>query len=291
MQADIAHYLSQINLPDPDSHKGQNGKLLVIGGSELFHSSIFWAADVASRIVDMVHFTSPANENNELVRTKIKEGFWTGIVVDWSEVTSYIEEDDCVLIGPGMERSAETRSIVNRLLSRFPDKKWVVDGGALQMVDSRLLTKSCVITPHRHELELVASNYLIDAQKPRHAKLTNEVGRVEPVSASTKDVAIDCLTKQGVTILLKGKVDQVIGQDRQIEIAGGNAGMTKGGTGDVLAGLVAALYCQHDALTATVVGSFVNKKASEELWQSVGPFFNAGELVEQVPKTIWTILR
>jgi len=267
MQADIAHFLSQINLPDPDSHKGQNGKLLVIGGSELFHSSIFWAADVASRIVDMVHFTSPANENNELVRMKIKEGFWTGIVVDWSQVASYIEEDDCVLIGPGMERSEETRSIVNRLLTEYPDKKWVVDGGALQMVDPKLLTKSCVITPHQHELEQVAANFQVD----------------------DSEVAIEHLTKQGVTILLKGKVDQVFVQDQHLKITGGNAGMTKGGTGDVLAGLVAALHCQHDALTSAVVGSFVNKKAGEALWQSVGPYFNAGDLVEQVPETLWKL--
>ncbi len=267
MHADIAQYLKQIKLPDPTSHKGQNGKLLVIGGSELFHSSIFWAADVASRIVDMVHFTSPANENNELVRKKIKEGFWTGIVVDWSDADSYIEEDDCILIGPGMERSEETRSIVNRLLSKFPDKKWVVDGGALQMVDPRLLTKSCVITPHRHEMEQLTTNFHDD----------------------DRGVAIDRLTKQGLTILLKGKVDQIFSKDKHLEIAGGNAGMTKGGTGDVLAGLVAALYCQHDALTATVVASFVNKKAGEELWQSVGPFFNAGDLVEQVPETLWKL--
>ena len=91
--------------PREGSHKGENGRLLVIGGSKLFHTSIFWSADVASKIVDLVHFTSPASENRELIRRKLKEGFWNGIVVDFAEVEDYINEDDCVLIGPGMVRA------------------------------------------------------------------------------------------------------------------------------------------------------------------------------------------
>src|SRR3990167_315579 len=116
----------KIYRPARDSHKGQNGRLLVIGGSELFHASIFWAADVASRIVDLVHFSSPAMENNELVRKKAKEGFWNGIVVPWEKVEEYIREDDCVVIGPGMPREEgrgegerPTKEIVDGLLQKF----------------------------------------------------------------------------------------------------------------------------------------------------------------------------
>ena len=70
--------LKQLYRPAKASHKGQNGKLLVIGGSELFHAAAFWTADVASRIVDLVHFSSPVMENNELMRIKAKEKFWNG---------------------------------------------------------------------------------------------------------------------------------------------------------------------------------------------------------------------
>lgn len=72
--------------PPADSHKGQNGKLLVIGGSKLFHSSVFWSADVASRIVDLVHFSSPANENNILVRKKLKENLLCSLPVSDSTI-------------------------------------------------------------------------------------------------------------------------------------------------------------------------------------------------------------
>lgn len=268
-QGHLAKYFAQINLPATDSHKGQNGKLLVIGGSTLFHSSIFWAADVASRIVDMVHFTSPANENNELVRHQIKQGFWSGIVVDWADVEEYVGEDDVVLIGPGMERSAETKKTIDQLLSKFPDHKWVVDGGALQMMNPSLLSQSMIITPHQKELEMIMDNY----------------------GHQSKERSLEQLQKQRVTVLLKGVIDQVFADAEMIEVTGGNQGMTKGGTGDVLAGLVAALYCQHSALLASVVGSYVNKKAGEALWQTVGPYFNAGDLVTQVPKTLWQVVK
>ncbi|MBI5356567.1 hypothetical protein HZB78_03055 [Candidatus Collierbacteria bacterium] len=122
--------------PLPSSHKGQNGKLLVIGGSKLFHSSIFWSADVASKIVDLVHLTSPANENNQIFRKRLKEKFWNGIVVDWKDVESYIEEDDCVLIGPGMTRNEVAQTQISKFKFqslekirkdlRFPRKK--IDG-------------------------------------------------------------------------------------------------------------------------------------------------------------------
>jgi hydroxyethylthiazole kinase-like uncharacterized protein yjeF len=267
--SEINQHLANIKLPDPNSHKGQNGKLLVIGGSELFHSSIFWAADVASKIVDMVHFASPANENNQLVRQKIKAGFWTGIVVDWSDVDYYLAEDDAVLIGPGMDRSEPTEKIVNQLLSEYPTKKWVIDGGALQMVDAKLLSKSHIITPHHKELDLV----------------------LEKIDISNKDLAMAQLLETGVTLLAKGSLDRVRQGSTFVEIPGGNAGMTKGGTGDVLAGLVAALYCQHDALTAAVVASLVNKQAGEVLWEAVGPYFSAGDLLDEAPKSLWRLLQ
>ena len=270
-------YLAKIKLPDPASHKGQNGKLLVIGGSQLFHASIFWAADVASRIVDMVHFASPENENNDLVRYQLKQGFWQGIVVDYSEVEKYIIEDDCVLIGPGMDRSDQTTDIVNAWLAKFPAKKWVIDGGALQMVDPNLLTSTCIITPHQRELEFLSA----------HHQQTS----VEDINPATVEQTMTWLVSRGVTILAKGQVDQIYNGTVRQEVAGGNAGMTKGGTGDVLAGLVAALYCQNDAITSAIVASYVNKKAGEALWQTVGPYFNAQDLVEEVPRVLWTVLK
>jgi len=240
-----------IDIPDPNSHKGENGRVLVIGGSKLFHAASCWSALMASKIVDMVHFSSPVFENNDLMRIKGKELFWEGIVVDWGDIDHYIEEDDCILIGPGMERGAETKRIVNELLIKHPGKRWVVDGGALQEVDPTLLNPNMIITPNIREQEM----------------LFNKIPK-------------------GVTVLAKGVVDKVYDGEKSEFIEGGNAGMTKGGTGDVLAGLVAGLYAKSQAFASCVVASDVNKKAGDELMQRVGTFYSASDLIEQVQKVL-----
>jgi len=306
-----------VNLYQPpvNSHKGQNGKLLVIGGSKLFHSSIFWSADVASRIVDLVHLTSPANENNQIFRKQLKQKFWNGIVTDWKDVEGYIEEDDCVLIGPGMIRESDTNDanrhandtnnslhsyefvdshryqqlgswaksdktgeIVNYFLKKYPTKKWVIDGGALQEVNLDLITESCILTPHRKEFQGLLS-------KTQSSKL-----KVQSHNSKLKAVQILSGQLRFATILLKGPVDIVCSGEKCTQISGGNAGMTKGGTGDVLAGLVAALYCKNDAWTTAAMASYINKKAGDNLYKRVGPYFNAEDLVKEVPLTIYGII-
>ena len=244
-------YFDKIFLPKPDSHKGENGRVLVIGGSKLFHAAPFWAAAAASRIVDMVHFSSPASENDELMRVRAKEHFWDGIVVSWADVEHYIQEDDAILIGPGMERGEETKKIVNELLAKYPEKKWVIDGGALQEVEPKLLNKNMIVTPNQRELEILGDKI-----------------------------------PSGVTILAKGPVDIVSNGTEKEEITGGSAGMTKGGTGDVLAGIVTGLYAKSEAFPAAVVASQVNKRAGEALAKERGTFFNASELVSEVGKVL-----
>ena len=265
MQRDFVKEIKEIVLPTKDSRKGENGRVLVIGGSKLFHAASCWSATMAAKIVDMVHFSSPIIENNELMRVRAKELFWDGIVVDWTDIDHYIQEDDCILIGPGMERGAETKKIVNELLARYPGKKWVVDGGALQEVDPTLLNSNMIVTPNFRELNLLLG------------KITNDQ------SSNLK------LEQLGVTVLAKGQVDVITSGDERIEIGGGSAGMTKGGTGDVLAGLVAGLYAKSPAMAACVVASQVNKKAGEELEKITGPFFSAGDLIPQVQKQLGLI--
>lgn len=276
--ATIQRYLDQIQLPDPESHKGQNGKLLIIGGSDLFHAASKWSLDVASKIVDMVFYSS-VPINNDLIK-EAKGQFWNGIVVPRAALTDYMDEADAILIGPGMERDQVTAELTNQLITEHRHKKWIIDAGALQMIDPALFAASHIITPHRVELQR-----LVSKQPEPELDLT----KLSHTSTGEWQTLYQALNQ--ATMVLKGPVDYVMGEVGPIQIEGGNAGMTKGGTGDVLAGLIAALYCRHDALTAAVVGSYVNKKAGEALYQRVGPYFNASDLVEVVPETLWRLLR
>lgn len=252
--------LKYLYRPAKDSHKGQNGKLLVIGGSDLFHSASMWSLEVASRIVDMVFYSSvPVNE--AIVR-KQKERFHDGIVVPKNKLTEYIDEADCVLIGPGMERDEATRKKVNDLLKKYPSKKWVIDGGALQVMDKGLLNSQMIVTPHHQEYKILFGS--------------------EPVEKMAK--------KYACAIVLKGKEDVICDNKQCVINRTGNEGMTKGGTGDVLAGLIAALYCKNNAFLAASCGAYLNGLAGDRLYVLVGPYFNASDLVKEIPKVMAEVL-
>lgn len=262
----IQQVFDSLVLPKKTSHKGENGKMVFIGGSNLFHAPVKWSLDTASRFVDMLFYSS-VPQNEELIR-EAKKNFWNGIVVPEGQLEDYISEADVVLIGPGMERTTETKEQVDALLAAFPQKKWVVDAGALQMANPELFTETMIITPHSKELERVAENL-----------------------HTTVDQAIKTLTDKKVSILLKGDVDTIYVEGQTLAISGGHPGMTKGGTGDVLAGMLAGLYATNSAKNAMLVSSYVNKKAGEALAAQQGPFFNASDLAAQIPQTLYSFLK
>jgi NAD(P)H-hydrate repair Nnr-like enzyme with NAD(P)H-hydrate dehydratase domain len=299
----LQQLVAQLQLPRPDSHKGQNGKLLIVGGSELFHAASKWSLDVASKFVDMVFYASVPG-NTELVR-QAKGNFWNGIVIELDEIESYAQEANCILIGPGMTRTPDTAELVTNLINRFPTKKMVIDAGALQMVSPSLLNSHHIITPHRQEMARVLSKL---ESPPKEAEAS-----FDPNSAESAELELQAVSQvlPGVSILLKGATDCLVtyleppslgstdaGQPlfeaeaqspEYWSITGGHPGMTKGGTGDVLAGLVAGLYCTQSATAAAVVGSYANKLAGELLAAEVGPFFNASDLVTAVPPALWKL--
>ena len=268
--------LKNLYIPAPDSKKGENGKVLVIGGSHLFHSSAFWALEIASKIADMVYFSSTPM-NNEIVK-KLKTKFLNGIVIPRDKVEDYIEEADSILIGPGLTRPTgeetgddDTKILTERLLTKFPNKKWVIDGGSLQVIEPEIIPKTAIITPNRKEFRIL-------------------FGSMNYESGIMEEKVSGLARKFGFTILLKGPVDIVSDSSRTVQVEGGNAGMTKGGTGDTLAGLVAALYAKNDTFLSASCGSFINKKAGEALAEKVGIYFNASDLVEEIPRVMKDII-
>lgn len=251
--------LKRLYRPPKESHKGQNGKLCIIGGSRLFHGASLWALKIASRIVDMVYYSSiPANNK---IAEKLKPQIFDFICVPRSEVGEYIEESDAVLIGPGLMREKETKKLTGELLFKFPQKKWILDAGSLQMMEKEWLKEldQAVITPHKKEFE-----------------------RLFGVKAKPEQMA----KEYGCVIVLKGPTDYVCSPQKCAYNTTGNEGMTKGGTGDVLAGLIAALACKNDLFLSACAGVYVNGLAGDRLYKKVGPFYNASDLCDEVPRVL-----
>jgi hydroxyethylthiazole kinase-like uncharacterized protein yjeF len=263
--------LKKLYVSPSGSHKGKNGKLMVIGGSVLFHAASLWSLKIASRIVDMVFYSS-VDSNNEIVQ-KEKHEFRDGIVVPRDKIENYINEADVILIGPGLPREEgieegddDTKFLTENLLSKYKNKKWVIDGGSLQVINPLILPETSIITPHHQEFKTLFN--------------------LPPLFKNAEEMA----RRYNITILLKGGKDYVANNSKIIEVSGGNAGMTKGGTGDVLAGLVAALYCKNDAFLSACAASYINKKAGESLYKKTGLYFNSSDLADEIPAIMKKLL-
>lgn len=300
MQKVAIEQLKQLYLPPKNSHKGQNGRVLIIGGSHLFHAASLWSLKIASRIVDLVHYSS-VPENLEIVQ-KLKEEFRDGIVVPRREIEFYINEDDCILIGPGMVREEkiepktmnqelslkdiekienegiQTYYLTRYLLKKFPKKKWVIDAGALQMMEPEWIPEDAILTPHSGEFARLKS------------KMKDPEWKKELDAMSLDNQVREFANRYHCIVLYKSEIDYVASVNQLMIVEGGNAGLTKGGTGDVLAGLTAALYSKNPAYLSALGAAYIHKRAAEELFSKMGYWYNASDLVDQIPQTMKKLL-
>jgi len=249
MQKTSASGVRSLVLPKQLSHKRDNGVLLVLAGSGRYHGAAMLSLRAASKFVDLVFFSS-TKENERIAREKIDDV----IIIPRKEALSNLKDFDCVLVGPGMGMGSETKRTVNALLKARG--KCVIDADALKVLDKTLLHANAIITPHAREFEI----------------LFNEKASAKSVQRMAK--------KYGCVILLKHPEADVISDGRETKLNfTGNAGMTKGGTGDVLAGMCAALACKNAPFNAACAAAYLNGLAGDILLRKYSFAYSASDLV------------
>lgn len=270
----VQTFLNKLRQPQADSHKGQNGRVLIIGGSSLFHSASLWAAEIASHFCDMVHYSS-TKENQEIFLS-LKKKFQNGIIVPQQKLMEYVKEDNVILVGSGMVREGDeakyTHDITKKLITDFPEKQFIFDAGALQTMDREWLLKlktPAIITPHQKEFETLFGEQILDLPLEK---------KIELIRLSAK--------KYNTIILLKAIVDIISDGKEVYLVEGGNAGLTKGGTGDILAGLTTALSTSGQPLISAISASVLLKKTGEKLFQSKGYWYNISNIIETIPEVL-----
>ncbi|MBD3245338.1 MAG: NAD(P)H-hydrate dehydratase [Candidatus Moranbacteria bacterium] len=246
--------------PEKKSHKGQNGEILVIAGGEKYHGAALLCLKTASKIADLVYFYS--NSFSKELLNKVKTKLFEFIAIQNKELDKTLNRVDSILIGPGLDRTKENKLLINKTLENYKSKKIILDAEALKMLSKKKLHKNCVLTPHAKEFENLFSQ---KANKNNCFKMAKK---------------FDCV------IILKGKIDYVANKKNIKENHKGNAGMTKGGTGDVLAGLIAAFCSGNDPFYAACAAVFVNGLAGDRLKEKVSYYYNASDLIQEIPKTI-----
>jgi NAD(P)H-hydrate epimerase len=92
--------------------------------------------------------------------------------------------------------------------------------------------------------------------------------------------------KHACIIVYKGPTTIVSDGNEIMYVEGGNAGLTKGGTGDTLAGLTVSLLAKNDAMLAACAASFIIKKTAEKLYEEVGTTYNADDVSHSIPSVL-----
>lgn len=259
-----------------DSHKGDNGRVLVIGGSDEYHGAPILSAQGALHSgVDLVHVAVPES-NYDITRNygpdfivKKFPGDFLGSEGLWYPEGRY----DSMVIGPGLGTRTETKEAIMGIIKRTKIPV-VVDADAIKAIAGTKISLRGVLTPHSKEFEILSGKKLAKANKKRRNMLLEEAA------------------KRGSVILLKAPMDIIVAPDGRWKFNDtGNPGMTVGGTGDVLAGLVAGLIAQGmDLFTAACCGAFINGTAGDELYTSMGYCFTASDLAYEIPYTMKRLL-
>lgn len=265
-----------------NAHKGVGGRVLVVGGSSLYSGAPAMAALAALRAgCDLAYVTAPepaanivASYSPTLIVYKIRGDMLAQGHVD--EVLGFIRgRAESVVVGPGIGLHEETRGFTLSLVKRLVDgeagvKGVVIDADALKHIsgEGMDLRARVVLTPHAGE----ASRIL--------GKRVGE-GLEERIEA-----AVEISRRYNCVTLLKGPVDVVSSPTGDFRLnKSGSPGMSTGGTGDVLSGVLSTLIARGVGLfDAACVAAYVCGKAGELASSLYGERITALDVIDRIPE-------
>lgn len=261
-----------------NSKKGDNGIVLVIGGSSLYHGAPLLASLSALRAgADLVYTAVP-----RIIVNAIRSYSPNIIALPMTDnsltigsanrlIKSLPKMPHTATIGMGMTISKI--DALNSLLNKLKENgtKLVLDASALvPRVISVIAETDTIITPHAGEFKRI---------------FNENVGVSENEILSTVSrMAI----KHKITIILKGWLNVIADESgKAATIRRSTPAMTVGGTGDVLAGLVAALYSRMNSpFDASALAVYFNGAAATIATEQIGFHMVATDLIENLPKAI-----
>jgi len=263
----------------PEAHKGDFGKLLIVGGSETFSGAPTLAALAALRTgVDVVYIAAPretayaiSSISPDLITLKLDGGYLSS--QNMPTIRSYTERVTAVLIGPGLGTHKETQEAVGKIIEMAEERRTPIlldaDGLKAFAEFKRSFKTPAVLTPHAGEYAILTG------EKP-------------PEDIEERAEHVRRIAKQlNAVILLKSHID-VISDGIKVKLNfTGNPGMTVGGTGDVLSGIVAALLAQGvNPFEAAVAGAFINGASGDFVKAEKGYHMLASDLIDWIPKVM-----
>ena len=276
---------------DEKSHKGNNGRVLIVGGSRDYSGAPAIAGMAAIGAgADLVYVAAPEKAAEAIKATspdlivKSLEGDRLSLRhVD--EILSIADNVDSVLIGPGAGIDGETSKLFNVLSAKIR-KPIVLDADALKQVELKLIRNrdDAILTPHLFEFKSffnVSDDLKLDIDSYDFKKVDDNVTQFQQIAREIKG-----------TVIVKGQYDLILSGTRFRINRSGNSGMTVGGTGDALAGITAGLLAQEmDVFDSACLAAFINGLAGDMAYDKKGNGFSATDLVSYIGGVIRDGLR
>ncbi|MFO7797592.1 MAG: NAD(P)H-hydrate dehydratase [Promethearchaeati archaeon] len=269
-----------------DFHKGQFGRMLVIGGSKFYSGApayssltgINFGIDLVITytpqvIADVLRTYSP----NMIVRSN--PGDW--LTMDaFEEISSLVDWANAILIGPGLGEEKETEELLIKLLKKFrkEEKSFVLDADALKLIKNHhdlVKGQKCILTPHEGELKIMSE---IDLPP-----FDDVSGRGKKIHNLAKNLDLTLLVKGPYDYISNGKILKL---NRT-----GCPEMAIGGTGDVLAGLCTSFLATiKNRFDSACAAAFLNGYLGEYIKEIIGPRFTALDMIENINDSIQSLL-
>jgi ADP-dependent NAD(P)H-hydrate dehydratase / NAD(P)H-hydrate epimerase len=252
----------------PSSHKGEAGKVLVIGGGDFSGAPALAALGALRGGADIATVAAPKNVSD------IIASFSPNLIVrplsgdrlveeDIPVISELIKKHDVVIMGMGLGTADRTLAAIRKIIPLC--SKAVIDADALMPSIFPAGSKNIIVTPHAGEMKRLS-------------------GTDVPADGNEKvDFVKNFARSNGVTVLLKGVID-IISDGVEVRAnRTGNAGMTVGGTGEVLAGLTGALFARQNAFEAACAAAFINGAAGDMAFVEFGYGLLATDVIDNIP--------
>ena len=254
-----------------DGHKGTFGSTLIIGGSQDYLGAVTMAVDAAGRSGVGLTFVATPEPAYQRIAGNVPEAMYRSLPVstngnvDSSAATritlDLADRSTSIVIGPGLGNNADTAEFLSTLLSQVdPKTPLVLDADALNILSRshkwwERLENPTVLTPHPGEMSRLVGI------------------STEEVQQNRMYTALEAAKKFNKIIVLKGAATLIASPDGALNVSPWvNSGLAKGGSGDVLAGLLGGLLAQQhdDPFEIASLAVHIHGYAAESAKREVG---------------------
>lgn len=258
-----------INPRNPQSYKGNYGKILIVAGSNHFGGAAILCSSAAIHSGAGLVTVATVPEKFTAINVRIPEA----MTIDYhnkKDLQEAIKNSNVIAIGPGLGTSSIAKGLVKVVLAKATAQQTVIlDASALTLIaetDIALQSQAnLILTPHQGEWQRL-SQLAIDQQTP-----ANNQAKLKQLNSKA-------------VLIVKKHLSEIYYQDRILQIQAGNPGMATGGMGDTLTGILAGFIGQFGFSIKTVSSALLIHSIIADKLNKTNYVVLPSKIIEKLPK-------